>query len=138
MTIVLDASAALAWVFPRARDEEAQAAKALLGRLEEEEALAPSIWHLEVTNALVTARRRAAITDAKALDFLSRLDALAIQTPGASADRSKPRLFLLAGQYDLSAYDAAYLDLALETGASLATFDAKLAAARDRAGVPAA
>lgn len=40
----------------------------------------------------------------------------------------------LAREYALTAYDATYLDLALRTGATLATFDKKLAEAMRRAG----
>lgn len=42
----------------------------------------------------------------------------------------------LARRYKLSAYDAAYLELALRTGISLVTLDADLAKAATAAGVP--
>lgn len=40
----------------------------------------------------------------------------------------------LARHHELSAYDATYLDLALRSGAALATFDRKLADAMREAG----
>jgi predicted nucleic acid-binding protein len=137
VTWVLDASAALAWVFPRSDPAEAESARALLGGIIEQDVFVPEIWHLEVLNALVTATRRGVITAAKVDAFLARLDALPIRTWEVSQRHRKPTLFALAARHGLSAYDAAYLDLALHLGAALPTFDRKLAAARDAAGAPA-
>lgn len=135
MTWVLDASAALAWVFERSDADEAARALAHLDRLAVEEAIVPELWHLEVANALVVAQRREAISTARAHGFLARLGALPIHThPATFADR-RERLFDLGREHGLSAYDAAYLDLALQTGGALATFDRRLADAAERAGV---
>jgi predicted nucleic acid-binding protein len=66
------------------------------------------------------------------------LAALPIRTHASTSADRRERVFDLAQAHRLSAYDATYLDLALQTGASLATFDRRLAAAADRAGVPTA
>jgi len=138
LTWVLDASAALAWAFERADAAEANVARARLDRLAETEALVPELWHLEVTNALIVAHRREAISTARVHQFLSHLAALPIRThPATFADR-RERLFDLAREHGLSAYDATYLDLALQTGGALATFDRRLALAAGRAGITAA
>jgi predicted nucleic acid-binding protein len=115
---VLDASAALAWVFQRAEADEAARARGYLDRLTGEEAVVPELWHLEVANALVVAQRRAAISTARVHDFLSRLSALPIRTPPATFADRRERLFDLGREHGLSAYDAAYLDPAL-TGCAL-------------------
>jgi predicted nucleic acid-binding protein len=135
MSFVLDASAALAWVFERADATEAREAVAVLDRLATDEAIVPELWHLEVLNALVVGCRRKAIATIEAVDFLDRLDALPIRTHGAPLADRKEQLFGLAREHDLSAYDAAYLDLAIRTQSPLATFDRRLAAARDRTGL---
>lgn len=135
MTVVLDASAALAWVFERVDPAEAAAARDLLGLLASEEALVPELWHLEVLNALIVGQRRGVISTAKASDFIARLDALPIRTEDASLGDRKEQIFSLAREHELSAYDAAYLDLAVRRQARLATFDRRLAGARDKAGV---
>jgi predicted nucleic acid-binding protein len=135
MSFVLDASAALAWAFERADSAEAAAARSLLARLSNEDALVPELWHLEVLNALIVGHRKGVISVAKATDFLSRLDALPIRTQGESLAGRREQLFALAREHDLSAYDAAYLDLAIRTGSALATFDRKLGLARNKAGV---
>jgi predicted nucleic acid-binding protein len=137
MTWVLDASAALAWVFPRADPAEAELSRDLLRGMIGREVFVPEIWHLEVINALIVGSRRGVITAVKVDAFLARLDALPIRTWETSNRHRKPALFALAGRHGLSAYDTAYLDLAIQLGAALPTFDRKLAAARDAAGVSA-
>jgi predicted nucleic acid-binding protein len=97
--------------------------------------MVPELWHLEVLNALIVGQRKGAISVAKATDFLTRLDALPIRTQSESLAGRKEQLFSLAREHDLSAYDAAYLDLAICSGSALATFDRRLGLARDRAGV---
>jgi predicted nucleic acid-binding protein len=135
VSFVLDASAALAWVFERTDPAEALEARSLLDRLRTDEAIVPELWHLEVLNALIVGCRRGFISTAKAIDFLNRLDGLPIRTHGASPAERREQLFSLAREHDLSAYDAAYLDLALRTRSALATFDRRLATARDNAGL---
>jgi predicted nucleic acid-binding protein len=56
--------------------------------------------------------------------------------PGLDIEFAEPdwdSLPLLARQWDLSAYDAAYLQLALNRKAPLVTLDARLAGAYDKA-----
>jgi predicted nucleic acid-binding protein len=134
--LVLDASAALAWIFERANRAEAERARAVLASLEELQPIVPSLWHIEILNALVTAQRRRLLSLSKASDFLSRLERLPIETDAAPVSDRKPQIFALAREYALSAYDATYLDLALRVGAALLTFDGKLMHAQTKAGVP--
>lgn len=135
MSLVLDASTALAWIFERTDPAEAAEALAVLDRLATSEALVPELWHLEVLNGLVVGCRRQVISPADVHDYLERLGALPIRTHTASLADRKAEIFALAREYDLTAYDGAYLDLAIRTHAHLATFDRRLAAARDRAGL---
>lgn len=133
--MVLDASAALAWVFIRADASDAGRAKAILRQLAVDEALVPELWHLEVVNGLAVAEKRGAITTAKATDFLILLDQLPIRTVSASFAPRREPLLSLAREHGLSAYDAAYLDLAVRMRLPIATFDRRLAQACERAGV---
>jgi predicted nucleic acid-binding protein len=134
VTLVLDASMALAWVFERVKSSEAERANAVLAGLPAQTALVPALWHVEILNALVVGRRRGAIVTAKAIDFLSRLDRLPIRTDHAVPAR-KEHVLSLALEHRLSAYDAMYLELALRSRAALATFDRRLAQACGEAGV---
>ena len=52
-----------------------------------------------------------------------------------SVTESVSNILLLAREYGLSAYDAAYLDVAIRHGASLATLDGKLQKAGQKAGI---
>ena len=55
MSVVIDSSITLAWFFA---DERTAAADAVLTQVAESGALAPSLWRLEVANALQMAVRR--------------------------------------------------------------------------------
>lgn len=55
MSVVIDSSITLAWFFA---DERTAAADAVLTHVAESGAVAPSLWRLEVANALQMAVRR--------------------------------------------------------------------------------
>jgi predicted nucleic acid-binding protein len=135
VSFVLDASAALAWVFEPNDPTEAHEARSLLSRLELEEAIVLEWWRLEAPSALIVGHCRGIIAAAKAAEFLRRLRDLPIRTDAVSPADRKERLLSVAREHDLSAYDAAYLDLAIRTRLPLATFDRRLAAACDHAGL---
>jgi predicted nucleic acid-binding protein len=135
VNVVLDASMTLAWVFERESPHERQRADRLLEGLLVHEAWVPWIWHLEVTNALLVAERRGVLTQARSSDFLTRLSALPIRTDPASPLETRERVTGLGRGFQLSSYDASYLDLALRLGSRLASFDRALLAAASAAGV---
>jgi predicted nucleic acid-binding protein len=134
--LVLDASAALAWIYIRRDPAEADRARRVLAHLNAQPAIVPDFWHLEVVNALLTGQRRGVVTLSMALDFLAKLDGLPIETDRSSMSERKAHIFALAREYGLTAYDATYLDLALRSGTALVSFDRKLARAQQAAGVP--
>lgn len=130
---VIDASVALAWCFD---DEATAATRALLDRFADESAEVPSLWHLEVANALAVGERSRRITAARTSEFIALIGALPIVV-----DEQTPRLALTtvldaARSEALSAYDASYLELAMRRGLPLATKDGALAKAAQRVGVP--
>ena len=96
----------------------------------------PAVWLLEMGNLLLSAQRRKRISEAKRRELAAAAAALRIKV-----DREPvaiPALDELAARHALSAYDAAYLELALRRGLPLATQDGALLAAMAKAGVPAA
>lgn len=129
--LVLDTSVVIPWVFA---DEDSDVAEITLGLLRAGFALVPSLWHLEVSNALRTARRRERISAAEADDFLRDVERLDIRTDVILPNAR--RLLAESQQFGLTAYDTAYLILARDRGLPLATLDSKLAEAAARAGVP--
>ena len=129
MTVVIDASMALAWVIERAQVDEAAQAEALLRCCGEELWWVPPLWHLEVINALVVAERRKVIGIGQSDQFLERLHALPIQTDPMPEEGCRRAVLNLARTMQLSACDARYLELTQRLGARLATFDRRLSAA---------
>jgi predicted nucleic acid-binding protein len=122
-SIVIDASVALAWCFP---DEASAYAETVLVALEGHEILVPSLWPIEITNALLVAERRKRIKQSEVHRFVELLAGLTVVIASQSVTESVNSILPLAREYALSAYDAAYLDLALQHGAPLSTLDHNL------------
>ena len=131
-SFVLDASTTLAWCF---EDETTASAAELLEHLRDAEAAVPPLWLLELANGLVVAERRGRITRAESTRFLGLVGELPIAIDPISTLDLASSVMDLAREYELSAYDAAYLELALRLGQPLATCDQRLRSAADRAGV---
>lgn len=126
MSLVLDASFCLAWIFVRERADQADLADRVLQRRDQEPWIVPTLWPLEVANALLVAERRGLIQPEQSDNFLRKLAALRIPLDPFAGDLSQPRLLALARQHNLSAHDASYLELALRCEARLASFDRRL------------
>ena len=129
---MIDASVALAWCFG---DERTEATVSLLERLQTDAAAVPNLWHLEVANGLALAERRGRITPAESAELIALLEIIEIVVDGDTPARAFTRVLDLARQERLTAYDAAYLELAMRLGASLASKDGDLCDAAERLGV---
>jgi len=133
MDWVLDASMALAWAFP---DEKSSEADRFLGMLTTESILwVPAVWWYEMANALTTARRRQRLTEAEVMRLTELYGMLPIRTDFLLDPNAVMRFHTLAWEHNLSAYDAAYLELAQRRGLGLATLDQRLSSAAQEAGV---
>ncbi|WP_420236485.1 type II toxin-antitoxin system VapC family toxin [Telmatobacter bradus] len=124
MSLVLDASMALAWQF--ARNEEAALAERVLLALPETGAWVPAIWCAEVANALLRGERAGVLTAAQSSYFLEQLAQCRIEVDGVSPLTMQRSVVALARAQGLTTYDASYLELALRMNLRLATFDRKL------------
>lgn len=133
--LVLDASMALAWIFEREAKPEQVRAERALRQLADTAASVPSHWHSEVLNAVLVGERRKVVTPAQVADYLARLASLDIVVDDAAPWTHSDAVLATARQYGLTAYDAAYLELALRTGAALGSFDKALLKAAATAGV---
>lgn len=116
--VVVDASVALAWCFA---DEDSEYADAVLEALEGQAIVVPSVWALEVANAVLVAERRKRIGKADIVRFVTLLGQLSISELSVPIGGILETVIPLAREYGLSAYDAAYLDVAVRTGLALAT-----------------
>jgi predicted nucleic acid-binding protein len=128
MAFVLDASITACWAF---QDEDHPDASGAFDRMRAEEGVVPSLWWFEVRNILIVNERRRRITESDTAAFLLSLSRLRIRVDRVPDENGVLRL---ARVHRLSAYDAAYLELAQREGLPLATLDADLrkAAAGER------
>ena len=94
----------------------------------------PSLWTVEIANALLVARRRRVIQEAQVVDCLQRLWHLPINSDNCSAQSRQEAVIALGRQLQLTAYDATYVELALRKGARLAAFDRRLGQAMQQVG----
>lgn len=128
---VVDTSVVLAWCF---EDEANDYSNAILDGLDDDEAVVPSIWPLEVANGLANAERHGRIDLATSTRFLKRLSDLPIRVDQQTATYAFTHTLVLARNHQLTSHDASYLELALREGLELATLDHKLRTAAQRAG----
>lgn len=131
---VLDASVAVAWVVGIPVDPYAVTVQSHVAR--GWRAIVPPLWQLEVANALLLNERRKNLTSAEAdrglLDLETFLASLADIDPAPATMRE---LANVARAYQLTVYDAAYLELAKRESLPIATLDKGLRAAAVKAGV---
>jgi predicted nucleic acid-binding protein len=130
--IVLDASVALAWCFP---DESSNYADRVLGALEAQMIIVPAVWPLEIANALLVGERRKRIRPPEVRRFVELLKGLNIVEDAQSVADTVNNILPMAREYDLSSYDAAYLDVAVRQDLPLATLDGALQKAARKSGI---
>lgn len=123
MSLVLDSSLALNWFF---EDEEIPEGEAVLTQVTNSGAIVPSLWKLEMANAFLTAIRRKRIDIAYRDQALARLANLRIEVDPDTDARAWTATIQLADRFRLTAYDAAYLELAQRRNLPLATRDREL------------
>ncbi|WP_158810070.1 type II toxin-antitoxin system VapC family toxin [Beijerinckia sp. L45] len=127
---VVDASIAACWLLPDERHPVAEAAYDLIRTTS---AVAPSLWWFELRNMFVINERRGRIDIQKTTEALRVLKALPVTI---DMDSEEDVLMRLARYHRLTAYDAAYLELACRRRLPLATLDAALIKAARAEAVP--
>jgi predicted nucleic acid-binding protein len=129
---VLDCSVTICWYF---QDEVNDYAEAVQDEFAHVQAIVPAIWPLEVANALLMGERRKRSSEAQATAWTQHLATMPISVETLASAQAWGSVLAIARAYDTSAYDAAYLELAIRRGLPLATVDKKLKPAAARAGV---
>ena len=130
---VADCSVTIAWAVP---SQASKATDRLLDHLAAGASLiVPVLWFFEVANTLIVLTRRKKLSKEAGDRARSLLAALAPVADQEGAALAFLATSAIAEKYSLSAYDAAYLELALRRTIPLATRDAALATAARRAGV---
>ncbi len=131
-SVVVDASLALAWCFP---DEWTPEADRVLVALKGVCIRVPAIWPLEIANAILVGERRKRIKQTEVFSFIVLLEGLQILQDQQSVATIVSQVLPVARANNLSAYDAAYLELANRLNAQLATLDAALRKAAKQSGI---
>lgn len=125
---------ALAWLFTRAGQAEAALADRAFRAWPPDSWIVPAIWHVEIGNALLRGERAGLIAASQSAFFLERVGQARVETDRGPRRTGSPRYWRWR-THRLTAYDASYLELALRTGRTLATFHLKLADAARAGGL---
>ena len=129
MSLVLDSSATLAWIYG---DETTEPIRRLFDLVADEGAVVPALWRLEVANSLTVAVRRGRIDSGFSRAALGDLGVPDITTDQRTDSSAWSETLNLADRFRLTVYDAAYLELAQRRGLPLATLDDELGTAAAR------
>jgi len=132
MSFVMDCSVTLSWYFS---DELTERSSALRERLADEMIYVPALWPLEITNALLAALRRGRISESDLPPLLADLRELPDDVDRETDSMVWDRSIRIAQEYDLTVYDATYLELAMRRDVPIATLDKALAKASKLAAV---
>lgn len=135
MNFVLDTSVTMRWFFGHGKPSELAYASKVLDALKTTDAIVPVTLGLEVANAIARAEAKALVTEARSGAFLEMLDGISVEADASTFSRAMSDTLQLARRYQLSAYDASYLELALRRRVPLATQDEDLQKALRKAGV---
>jgi len=133
MIYVFDSSFVGALVIP---DEKNPQVDKMYSKIEnEDERYAPHLLWYEITNVFKNLIRRRRFTNDEVLNFFPQLTAIDITCDYAAGTEYSQKLLYLCNEYDLSSYDAAYLELAERQKAVLCTMDESLRVAAKKHGV---
>jgi predicted nucleic acid-binding protein len=133
VSFVVDSSMTLAWYF---QDERTDSSVAVLRQVVEMSAIVPALWRLEVLNGFQVAVRRGRIDTAYRDVSLADLQTLAIEIDAFTNRQAFSAALRVCDRFGLTAYDAAYLELAQRRQLPLATLDAALMRAARSENVP--
>jgi predicted nucleic acid-binding protein len=126
VSLVLDSSATLAWIYS---DETTQPIRRVFEAVADDGAVVPALWRLEIANSLTVAVRRGRIDANFRRAALTDLALLDITIDGETDAHAWGETLNVADSFQLTVYDAAYLELAKRLMLPLATLDSELAAA---------
>ena len=137
MNFVLDASVAASWLLADGLPKDVAYATGVLRAMQSAEATAhvPVIWSAEVANLVRRVQSKSWVSRARCGDFVTLLNNLGIATDLESCGLALTDTLQLALKYNLSAYDASYLELSMRRAVPLATLDQDLIKAARKAGI---
>jgi len=132
VSLVLDSSAALAWICD---DETTDSIRLIFNAVAEQGAFVPSLWRLEIANSLTVAVRRGRIGHKFRRAALADLGDLDIIVDAQTDSRAWNATLEFADRFLLTVYDAAYVELAERRALPLATLDRDMQRAGSQLGL---
>jgi predicted nucleic acid-binding protein len=130
-TLVADASATMAWAL-----HEEPVVRLIRPIFLDATLVVPSVWRLEVVNTVLIRERRRQISPDQGARTILALEALRVTIDTPAPDESLSDVAAIARPHQLTAYDGAYLDVAVKRNLPLLTTDHNLQDAARRLGVP--
>jgi predicted nucleic acid-binding protein len=122
--VVIDASVIASWFLP---DEAGSEHEDLLNKIDKIRIHVPTIYEHEFLNILLNAERNKRLEKAASIEILETVSRYPIIIePSTALLMEHINVFELARTYHLTAYDAAYLELALRLNVPLITNDKPL------------
>jgi predicted nucleic acid-binding protein len=122
-TFVLDASVTIRWAMQDGSVNDRNYAESVLESLDFSVALVPALWYTEVVHVLRGAETRKLIGESVSTEFISRLHQLPILNDERPLHESQLSVASLSREFNLSGYDAQYLELAVWHGIPIASLD---------------
>ena len=133
MIYVLDASFLAATIIP---DEVTPQIKKMYGRIENEDTrIVPQLVWYEMANVFNNLIRRRRFNYNEVIQLLPLLEAVRLTTDYESGVLYTEKLLHLCNDYNISSYDASYMELAGRKKAVLCTLDENLKTAAKKYGV---
>lgn len=132
---VLDNSVSMRWLLESPKKTDQDYATLVLDCLDNQDALVPNLWHLEIVNVLLRAEKGGQITQGESDAFISQLENLPIHVDPITSHQAFTRTVNFARTYKLSSYDASYLEIAIREGLPIATLDKDIIKASKKANV---
>ena len=123
---VLDYSVSMRWFMPSNKEQDQAYCIKVLNSFSDSSALVPNLWHLEAVNALLGSEKRKEITEGQVEIYLTKLSKLPIFIDTETVYNAFGRTQALARAFNLSSYDAAYLEIAIRESLPIATLDKDL------------
>ena len=133
MVYVFDSSFVAALIIPDEWNPGVDEIKAGIG--EEEEIFIPGLFWYEISNIFYNLVRRRRYTIDEVFRLFPNLSAIRLTGDHETGPGYSANLLRLCSDFNLSSYDAAYLELAKRKNAVLCTMDKSLRAAAKKCGV---
>ena len=129
MLFVLDNSVSMRWLFKDGTEADLLYAEQVLEALKEGSSVVPGVWWLEVSNVIARTEAQQLLPETQSRKFLATLRKMPITVDSSPVEPLWEQTLHLARKFKISAYDAAYLELAIRQNIVLATLDTDLARA---------